>query len=286
VLFADARSNELKRAVRVQQYTALLLMQQLQCCEFDSDTNPAICWIDLQEREFIDLTADQQKQLPKAISILRLLLLERNATDAQMHGALDETKYSEYKNSFNYSVSHVEDEWDNRPSEIDEYLRLVKLGDFLNGSADRVARRAAVSAYGKRYDSKGQPTSTRLRNKAEKYYEDALMYLRGECEDLGQAGMLQRWFDRSLDFDMNTTTLSADVVGIPRLRGSTSKHCLDKTRNLWGATKAKHYRQREAITECVYAMLFVDEVVEVAAVDIKMKLQRLLRDIVPERDWD
>jgi len=105
------------------------------------------------------------------------------------------------------------------------------------------------------------------------------MYLRGECEDLGQAGMLQRWFDRSLDFDMNTTTLSADVVGIPRLRGSNSKHCLDKTRNLWGATKAKHYRQREAITECVYAMLFniENKITEEQSIALSEKLRNLLK---------
>jgi hypothetical protein len=211
------------------------------------------------------------------------MLQEKNATDVQMRVALGKTKYSDYKNSFNCYITHLEEESKHRPSEIDKYIRLIKLGDFFNGAADRVATRAAVSKHGTRYDSQGRTSSLRLRIKAESYYEEALMYLQGECEDLNKNGTLQRWFDRELEFDPNKTTLSIDVVGIPRLRGSQSKYCLDTTQNIWGARKSKFYRQREAITEAVHAMLFADkepDKFEVLAANTK--LQQLLRNISPK----
>jgi len=252
---AERRRKQLN-PVRIQQHTALLLMRQLQWCEFDDDTNPAICSMNLQDGEFVELTAAEHKRLTNATAVLRLMLQEKNATDAKIRSALSDTQYAEYKDSFNLYVTHVEEDWEHRPNELDEYIRLVKLGDFFNGAADRVAKRAAVSKHGTRYDSQGRPTSVRLRDKAESFYEEALMYLRGECEDLGKAGMLQRWFDRELEFDLTKTTLSTDVVGIPRLRGSRSAHCLDKSRNIWGAQKSKHYRQRDAVTESVFELLF------------------------------
>ena len=254
---AERRHKQLN-PVRIQQYTALLLMRQLQVLADEPDVMPVICWMELEERDFVELTAQQQKQLPKAIQVLRVLLQNKPATDAQMRAALIPEKYEEYKRSFDVYVTHVEEEWENRPAEIDEYLRLVKLGDFFNGSADRVARRAAVSKHGKRYAANGRTTSANLRNKAESYYEEALLYLQEECEDAGKSAILQPWFDRDLEFEPSKTTLSIDVVGIPRLRGSRSRYCLDTSRNLWGAQKGKHYRQREVIAETVYSMLFYD----------------------------
>lgn len=285
---SDARKLDASAAVRVQQHIALLLMRQLQHYANEPDVMPAICWMDLTERDFVTLTVQQQKNLSKAIDVLRVLLKNKPATDAQMRAALTPEKYDEYKRSFDVYATHLEDEWETRPAEIDEYLRLVKLGDFFNGSADRIARRAAVSKHGPRYAANGRTTNVNLRNKAESYYESGLMYLQGECEKPVVAARLQPWFDRDLEFDPSKTTLSIDVVGIPRLRGSRSPHCLDTERNVWGATKGKHYRQREIIAESVYLMLFydIDETTDREKAVLSNKLQELLRSLHPERDSD
>lgn len=273
--------------VRIQQHTALLLMRQLQACTNEPDAPVAIDYMDLAEREFVELTAEQQQQLPKAVEVLRLMLQDTAASAALMRGALDDAQYAEYENSFDSAVTHIEDMWESRPDELDEYLRLIRLGDLLTGASERISRRARTSARGVKYTGKGHTTATSVWHKAEKYYESALMYLQGECENNITAAQLQPWFDRELDFDPNTGTLSADAVGVPRLCGSRSHHCLDKTRNLWGARKGKFYRQREAVTQAVYAMLFADE--EESEQDKKVvseKLEALLRQLHPEQDWD
>lgn len=280
VLDADERKRNAERAVRVEQYTALFLMRQLQAVEFDSDTQPAIDWMDLRDGEFVALDLQQQKRLPKTIAILHLMLQEKNATDVQMRAALTETEYAEYKDSFSTLLILPEDEWQSRPSEIDYYLQLLKLGDFYNGAADRILNRSAVSKHGTRYDSRGRPTSAVMRDKAEKCYEEALMYLRGECEELGKEGMLQRWFDRPLDFNLNTSTLSADAVGVPRLRGSRSTHCLDKTHTVWGAQKSKHYRQRDAIANSAFALLFEPR----EPYQPEYKMSELVRQLIAKRE--
>jgi hypothetical protein len=276
---AERRRSQLN-PIRIQQHTALLLMRQLQALADEPDVMPEICWMDLIERDFVALTEQQQKQLPKAIDVLRVLLQNKPATDAQIRAALTPEKYDEYKRSFGVYATHLEDEWETRPEEIDEYLRLVKLGDFFNGSADRVAKRAAVSKHGVRYAANGRTTSANLRYKAESYYEQALMYLQGKCEKPVVAARLQQWFDRTLEFDPSKTTLSPDVVGVARLRGSRSPHCLDTTRNIWGATKGKHYRQREIIAESVYLILFG----EVEYTYPEHKVSDLVKRLLAERD--
>lgn len=257
---ADAKEREAKHSVRVHQHTALFLMQQLQNCTDEPDAIPAIAWMNLQEREFVELDVQQQLRLSKSISVLRLLLRNKNATAAQMRAALTPEQYAQYVASFEFEVSHAESEWENRPAEIDHYLQLVKLGDFFTGAADRAAKRAKTSRSLKRYDSSGRPASAKLRDKAESYYEDALLYLREDCVDI--IVKLQSWFDRELDFDTKTSKFYEDAASVPRLRGSRSKHCLDKTRNLWGAVKQKFFRQREIISESVYGLLFDEEEID------------------------
>lgn len=277
---AEERLRKSLNPVRIQQHTALLLMRQLQACTNEPDAPVAIDYMDLAEREFVDLTAEQQRQLPKAIEVLRLLLQDTVASAALMRAALSDAQHAEYENSFDSAVTHIEDMWESRPEELDEYLRLVKLGDLLTGASERISRRARTSVRGVQYTAQGHTTASSVWYKAEQHYESALMYLQGECENSVNAARLQPWFDRELDFTANTGTLSADAVGVPRLCGSRSQYCKDKTRNLWGARKGKFYRQREAVTEAVYAMLFADDEVENSVVSAK--LQQLLQQSADE----
>lgn len=282
--FAKVQEAENRRKllnlVRIQQHIALLLMRQLQDCTYEPDAPVAIDWMNLDERDFVVLTVGQQKRLPRAIAVLRFLLQNRPATYAQMRGVLDAEQYKEYKDSFDWPVSHIEDEWENRPEQLDEYLRLLKNGDLLFGLSERISARARYSVRGVKYTSTGETTAAKVWHKAEKYYESALMYLQGECESNLTAAQLQPLFDRELDFNPETGTLSADAVGVPRVRGSRSHHCLDKTRNLWGAKKSKFHRQRDAVTDAVYKMLFPN--VEYEHQD--HKLGSVLRRILEERD--
>jgi hypothetical protein len=284
---SDARKLDVGSAVRVQQHIALLLMRQLQHYANEPDVMPAICWMNLTDRDFVTLTEQQQKQLPRAISVLRLLLQDNLSSTAQMRGALNDAEFTEYEKSFDSAVTHIEDVWENRPDEIDEYLRLIKLGDLLTGASERIARRARTSARGVKYTRQGHTTAASVWYKAEKHYESALMYLQGQCESAITAAQLQQWFDRELDFEPESGTLSASAIGVPRLRGSRSHYCLDKTQNLWGVKKSKFYRQREAISDAVYAMLFADdEESKQNKTVVSAKLQKLLQQIHPEQDWD
>jgi hypothetical protein len=284
---SDARKLDVCSAVRVQQHTALLLMRQLRDIADEPDAPVAIDYMNLAEREFVELTVLQQKQLLRAISVLRLLLQDNLSSTAQMRGALNDAEFIEYEKSFDSAVSHIEDVWENRPDEIDEYLRLIKLGDLLTGASERIARRARTSARGVKYTRQGHTTAASVWYKAEKHYESALMYLQGQCESAITAAQLQQWFDRELDFEPESGTLSASAIGVPRLRGSRSHYCLDKTQNLWGVKKSKFYRQREAISDAVYAMLFADdEESKQNKTVVSAKLQKLLQQIHPEQDWD
>lgn len=271
------RNKDSYSSVRIDQYTALILMRQLQECTDEPDAIPAITWMNLQEREFVELDVQQHLRLSKSIPVLRLLLTNKNATAEQMRAALTPDQYAQYVASFEFEVSHAESEWENRPAEIDHYLQLVKLGDFFTGAADRAAKRAKTSRSLKRYDSSGRPTSAKLRDKAESHYEDALLYLREDCVDI--IVKLQSWFDRELDFDTETSKFYEDAASVPRLRGSRSKHCLDKSRNLWGSAKQRFYRQREIISESVYEKLFAEDVENVATLNIDRKLSELLKQI-------
>jgi hypothetical protein len=266
--------------MRVQQFTALLLMQQLQVSKIDDDTQPAICWMNLKDGEFVDLNLQQNKRLHSAIGILRLMLQERNATDAQMRAALTDAEYSDYKQSFNYSVVHIEEMWMQRPPQINYYLSLLKLGDLFDGNANRIANRAAISKHGVKYDERGQSAAQKMRYKAEHCYEQALEYLACECDDMGNGGMLQQWFDRPLNFDMDTSIFNSDVVSVPRLRGSRSQYCLDKTKTVWGASKSKFYRQREAITNSVFELLFAEREPELQ----EWFVSDLVKDLIAKRE--
>ena len=243
-------------AVRIQQHTAQLLMRQMQLRDFDSDTNPVISWMNLQDGEFVELATSEQKRLPVAITVLRMLLQEKNATERQLRAALTAAQFAAYKNSFTELHILPESDWQHRPDEIDEYLKWLKLGDLLFGASERVSALSAKSKYGIRRNSRGVSKASELWYKAEKYYEEALMYLSGECENTLTAARLQSWFDRELSFEYGVSKLSPDPDSMPRLRGSRSHYCLDKTRNLWGVKKSIYYRQVETVSEAVYAMLF------------------------------
>jgi hypothetical protein len=263
-------------------------MRQIQRSEFDADTQPLIALMNLQDSEFIELDVKQQQQLHSAIDVLRLMLQERNATDSQMLKALATEQYSEYKNSFNLVVSHLEKVQGSRPSELNEYLRLIGLGDLLTGASERVSARARVSAKGKRYNSKGETTSTSVSYKAESYYESALMYLQGLCENPRTESELQQWLDRYLNFEPEAGVLNADATGVPRLRGSKSVHCLDKTSVEWSATKSKYYRQRDSISTAVIDLLFAgsEESFNNASKNANVELSEKLRKILEKYDDD
>lgn len=281
-----AKNKDSNSAVRVNQYTALFLMRQLQDNADTSDALPAIVYMDLKDRDFVELTKDDVVRLNNCITVMRELLLDKTASAKQMQSALTADAYAQYQQSFELEVSPYEDQWTNKPYQVTAYLEHISKGDLLAGLAERITSRARYSTKPKQYNSNGVSKSAELWNKAEKYFESALMYLEGECENSATAAELQQWFDRELNFDTETSTLSPSPPGVPRVRGSVSHNCLDKTRNLWGAKKSKHYRQREAICDAVYSLLFVDEVESVATVNVSRKLTELLKEINPEIDWD
>jgi len=119
-----------------------------------------------------------------------------------------------------------------KPSELSEYERLLRRGDFFTARAEALVGRKLGPRSKK--DGFGRNSRTRLYHAAETAYEAAVERL----EELVQANPnLVNWFDREIGFDAERTP-SLDSMGMPRC--ITSRSIYKKTENVAGnRTKAQ-----------------------------------------------
>lgn len=225
------------------QHKALFALQNIKhSASTEPDSVCAVFYCDLKDSGFADLDDDGAARLSQCVRVLEKIAAAAVVKDQQLQRALTAEEYSEYRASFDLSVTHTEDEWlQTRPPVLDHYIALVKRGDFYNALADRFARAKRPT-----YDTRGQSGALRMRRKAEAMYEKATESLQAITVGKDDAVEIERWLDRFISWTIGEEP-SIDVVGIPRVRGSKSKHSQANSRPLWGVQRGKFWRQREAI---------------------------------------
>jgi hypothetical protein len=165
------------------------------------------------------------------------------------------------------------------PDQLRYYGEHVAKADKINALADAAAGR---NSY------KSSAAAKKLRNKAESIYEAAAFYLQDQLEIIdGETEMrIRAWLDR--DFDNSTSgTISPDCVGIARIRGTASEHCLDRSKKSTAEKKQRlHELQLRAVTVQLQTLIYKnDEPTASIIFDRDKILKRLdIRKLHPERD--
>ena len=131
-----------------------------------------------------------------------------------LEGAVGKEGVAEYESRWQIEIEQ-RSQFEDKPEAIKEYEALIHAADFDYNRAEGMKR------IGKRSkkDKVGRNSRQRLRDQSETKYERALEHLE---EIIGIDGSLRVWFDRDLDFDANTTTLSIDPQSVPRTVTSRS----------------------------------------------------------------
>ena len=170
-----------------------------------------------QLRTDVDAAAAQKI---KSLTALLQQLMTTPQRSQQLQRRLSQQQYEEYLDLL-LQPNSVEDLLllEEMPSELRHYQQMVNVADRLNALADGAATR-----------SKGRGRTTAHRGKAEVAYEDASMWLDGRLQvvDAQQELRIRAWLDRDFDYSAGGN-ISSDCVGVARIKGSSSIHCLVKS---------------------------------------------------------
>jgi len=235
----------------------------------------------LLDKAFIVIDSFQNKQLAHLVRCLERLEQQKSVPKVLLKQALNQKQFADYIESYNWQISHAEDELtEGMPDELIYFARMVKDGDKYNALADRFSK-----SKNKKRDYLGQTTSERLRNKAEACYEQASMFLNDLLEplpdipfDSARAHKVSIWLDRDVGTEHENRS-GADCVGTARLRGSKSKYAQKRNAPIWGVRVGKYWRQREAVVKATLLLLYGEEVeVETEKTEVMSdKLRELLK---------
>jgi hypothetical protein len=181
----------------------------------------------LHEHTFREIhDTHELNKLSKLNDMLEKILRNKNVSNKQMKSALTADEYVNYIASLDLVSHSVEIMYgDGMPSELSDYNTYVRRADFQNNKFEKMHGE-------KTFRKKNYSTAsiTAASNKAESLYEDALERL-GEIWSVASHAErfdLQNWLDREIDLEEGANSkLSIDCGGIPRVRGSKSKHALD-----------------------------------------------------------
>lgn len=234
----------------------------------------------LHEHEFREIhDALELSKLSKLNDMLEKMLRNKNVSNKQMQSTLTSEEYANYIASLDL-VSHSAEVMygDGMPSELSDYNTYVRRADFQNNKFEKMH---GQKSYGKKNYTNASIAAAS--NKAESLYESALERL-GEIwssASHSERYELQNWLDREIDLDEGANSkLSIDCGGIPRVRGSKSKHALDSGLPKLSKRLKRKECQLQALRSAACAIAFEAEVVEEVTVSssvIKNKLQNLLK---------
>jgi hypothetical protein len=160
---------------------------------------------------------------------------------------------------------------DPMPAELQRYQDMIGAADKLNGLAEAALVRSRRS---------GNTNAARKhRQRAEKLYEAACEYLNEQVEmaDAGTELRIRAWLDR--DFDYSTAgNIAIDCVGVARIRGSRSDHCLVKRK--YDRAQRRTVQQEcqiDALVAALQGLIYVyDATDDPAPVESSNKLRKLL----------
>ena len=219
-----------------------------------------------QLRTDVDAAAAQKI---KSLTALLQQLMTTPQRSQQLQRRLSQQQYEEYLDLL-LQPNSVEDLLllEEMPSELRHYQQMVNVADRLNALADGAATR-----------SKGRGRTTAHRGKAEVAYEDASMWLDGQLQvvDLETESRIRAWLDRDFDYSAGGN-ISSDCVGVARIKGSSSIHCLVKSRfNAAERRTVRHERQLQAVSDALRELIYsAAPEVEQTSSAASAKLQRLL----------
>lgn len=201
-----------------------------------------------------------------------------------MLAALTAEQHSAYIQSFETDISPDESEQDEAlPVFLIDYAEMLRLGD-------RYTRTANLFRRSKKRDMNGLTAFSRYENKAFGYYEEAVAQLVNILEmDKTKnpfpnpilAGTIERWLDREVKTEAGFEP-DVSIEGVPRIRGSASKYCLKKTRQVIGDRLKRHWRQRIALVEAALDLIYIE--VELINHNSEAIKSSLLEKIIRMRD--
>lgn len=263
---ADSKATERKPAAARGKTVRLLQWAQLQDRAYDVLDQLGVAEPAQQLRTDIDAAAAQKI---KSLTALLQQLMTTPQRSQQLQRRLTQQQYEQYQNLL-LQPNSVEDLLllEEMPSVLRHYQQMISAGDRLNALADGAATR-----------SKGRGRTTAHRAKAEAAYEEASMWLDGQLQvvDAKEELRIRAWLDRDFDYSAGGN-IGADCVGVARIRGSSSEHCLVKSRfNAAERRTLKHERQLQAVSDALRELIYsAAPEVEQTSSTASAKLQRLL----------
>lgn len=224
----------------------------------DSQYLHALTYVDLDNETLRPLQLDNEWRLQALGGALDYIIAQRSVPERKMKSALTEQQFAAYVESFDWLMSHVEDEQsDDMPMELKEYLDLVRQGD-------RYTRIANLFVRSKKKDHNGKTAFVRYFDKAFACYEDAVMDLcncidinpsRNPLPDPILSGTIQRFLDRSVSVEDGEGP-DISPSGVPRLRGSKSKYTQIDAEPVVGERLRRYWRQREALCAAALELIY------------------------------
>jgi hypothetical protein len=259
-----SRSAVLLRAVEAQQ-AAHELLDQLGVAK-------------LPQQLLSNLSAVEIQLIKRVTNLLDQLRIAAVANQ-KIQRTITQQHWEEYQAELNASTAQDVLLQTGIPDQLRCYGEHVAKADKINALANAAAGR---NSY------KSAAAAKKLRYKSESIYEAAAFYLQDQLEHTdGETEMrIRAWLDR--DFDNSTSgTISPDCVGIARIRGTASEHCLDKSKKSTAEKKQwLHELQQIAVTAQLQTLIYKnDEPTASITFDRDKILKRLdIRKLHPERD--
>ena len=224
------------------------------------------------DEQFKTLTPQRAQQLERLCGLLQRS--ERVAVSASsMRSVLTADEHATYQNQLNAPQSYLDVlREQGRPDVLSRYVALLKTADFTNARADAASKRA-----------NGYQQARKLRNQSDAEYELACEHLQEQLSvsSAGEQAVIEAWLDRPFNYGVNGT-ISIDCVGVARVVGSTSKHCLQRHVRTSEQHAWRHERQIDAIAGAACELLYEPEMV--VASNTSSKLRDLLAYMSSERD--
>jgi len=187
------------------------------------------------------------KRLKRLKELLTRLKKGEDITRRDLRSVLTEQQWEDFEQANSYmDVDYTEVV--ERPQELNAYMEKIKQGDFYHARAESTpvtdrTRRGNNNSTGRQ----------RLYTKAEVCYEDAVMYLCSllDGNDARLAQEIRLWLDRDVDTRVGYEP-SIDPQGVPRIRGSRSKHS-DSTKSA-NKYEVKKQNKKEALENAISAL--------------------------------
>ncbi len=257
------KNNNYKQ--RFAQHEALLELRKIKYEGVDdSQYIHTLTYIGLTSEQFREMTVAECLQLERCVVALKIVSVKRIVADAKMRALLTDEQYTDYINSFETDLSHIESEEDgDMPLELYEYWEQVRAGDKYTRTANLFKRTT-------KRDSRGRTAFVRYSDIAFGFYEEAVMDLvnaletdpkRNPLPNARVASEIQKWLDRPVSTkDGEGPDISAS--GVPRIRGIQSKFSQMSSTPVVGERLRKHWRQREALANCALELMYDYEELE------------------------